>query len=146
MRRTLSRFKVIGRGTRRPHVHSSREHGGSLNPPVQLLLILRWSARTTSVLVLGMIGAFLVGTGLEPTALSAQEWILMMFLLWTLVGLILAWRWPLRGGAMSLAGLIGFHAVEWLTSGRLPSGWFFPALAVPGLLFMAAAYLRYRNV
>ncbi len=144
MRRTLSRFKEIGRGARRPRVHGSREHGGTLNPPVQLLLILRWSARATSVLVLGMIGAFLVGNGINAARLSPHEWILMLFLLWTFVGLIVAWRWPFPGGALSLVGLIGFFALEWFVTGQLPAGWFFPALAVPGVLFVASARLARR--
>ena len=144
MRRTLSRFKIVGRGTRRPRVRGARGLVGSLNPPVQLLLILRLSARASSVLVLGMIGAFLVGNGLDAGKLTALEWILMLFLLWTLVGLVLAWRWPLGGGILSLLGLIGFHALDWIVSGRPPSGWFFPAMAVPGLLFVASSPRRAR--
>lgn len=145
MRRTFSRFKVVGRGSRRPRVHGFREHGGTLTPPVQLVLILRWSARATSVLVLGMIGAFIVGHGLDAGALTAREWIMMLFLMWTLVGLILAWRWALRGGVLSLLGLTGFHILEWLTTGALPGGWFFPALATPGVLFIASAILQRRG-
>jgi len=145
MRRTRSRFTLPGRAARRPLVHGLREHGGSLNPPVQLLLILRWSARASSVLVLGMIGAFLVGSGLEPGALTALEWILMLFLLWTLIGLIVAWRWPLWGGMLSLLGLVGFHVLEWTAAGRPPSGVFFPAMAVPGVLFLASASRRWRT-
>jgi hypothetical protein len=144
MRRTLSRFKVVGRGARRPRVRGSREHGGTLRPPVQLLLITRWSARATSVLALGMIGAFVLRHGLAPAALSAREWILMLFLLWSLVGLILAWRWPLPGGALSLVGLIGFHVLEWVASGQLPGGWFFPALAIPGALFLVSGRAAHR--
>lgn len=144
MRRTLSRFKMVGRGARRPRVHASREHGGTQHPPVQLVLITRWSARATSVLALGMVGAFLLGHGLEPVRLTAREWILMLFLLWSLVGLILAWRWPLPGGTLSLVGLMGFHVLEWVATGRLPGGWFFPALAVPGLLFLLSGRVAQR--
>ncbi len=144
MRKTLSRFKTIGRGARRPRVHGARGHGGTLLPPVRLLVILRWSARATSALVLGMMGAFLVGHGLQFSRLTAREWILMLFLTWSLVGLILAWRWPLRGGVLSLAGLLGFYLIEWAGSGNVPGGAFFPALAVPGVLFIASSVLRRR--
>lgn len=76
-------------------------------------------------------------------ALSSIEWIMMLLLSWTSVGLILAWRWEARGGAMSLASVVALHILGWTTD-SLPLGWALPAFALPGLLFVASSHVARR--
>ena len=141
MRRSVTHSKLRPRfGLRRLHVSAGRTSAGTLAPPVQLRLLLRWSARATSAFAVAMLLGGVFATGLDPAALAPREWILMLFFLWTAVGMVLAWRWEARGATLSLAGLVGFHLVEWAGSGSWPRGWAFPALAVPGLLFLASAW------
>ncbi len=53
-----------------------------------------------------------------------------------LLGFLVGWKWDGLGEVVSLGALIGFYLVELLRSGRLPGGWAFPSLAVPGVLFL----------
>ena len=142
MRRSASSSRLRPRGgVRRLHVLAARSQAGTLQPPVQVRLFLRWSARATSLCVLGFLALFALGAKVDLAALEPIEWIQMLFFLWTAVGMILAWRWEARGGMLSLLGLLAFHVTEWSTSGRWPRGWALPALAVPGLLFLASAWV-----
>jgi len=120
------------------HVFQGRDWGGTLNPPVRSQLILRWSARASSALVLGFLGAFLVGVGLDTSLMRTLDWILMVLLALMGVGLVLAWRWEGWGGALALVALGSFFLTEWSSSGSWPTGWAFPSLALPGVLFIAA--------
>ena len=142
MRRSASSSRLRPRGgVRRLHVLAARSQAGTLQPPVQVRLVLRWSARATSLCVLGLLALFAVGAKIDLAALAPVDWIQMLFFLWTAVGMILAWRGEARGGMLSLLGLFAFHLTEWSTSGRWPRGWALPALAVPGLLFLASAWV-----
>lgn len=142
MRRSASTSRLRPRGgVRRLHVLAARSQAGTLQPPVQVKLFLRWSARATSLCVLGWLALFAVGEKFDFAALAPIDWIQMLFFLWAAVGMILAWRWEARGAALSLLGLLAFHLAEWSTSGRWPRGWAFPALAVPGVLFLASAWV-----
>ena len=127
------------------HVFTGRESAGTALPPVRTQLILRWCARATSVLVLGFVAAFLIGNGLDLTALRPLEWTLMGLLAGTCLGLVLAWRWEGWGGALSLVCLGGFHLVQWASTGIWPGGWAFPVVALPGVLFVAARLRGFAN-
>jgi hypothetical protein len=68
-----------------------------------------------------------------------------MALFWTAcVGMVLAWRWPVIGGALSLGGMILFFTVELAVTGGFPRGLFFYLMPLPGLLFLADGFLRRR--
>jgi hypothetical protein len=120
------------------HVFQGRERGGTLHPPVRSQLILRWSARASSALVLGFLGAFFVGVGLDTSLMRSLDWILMFLLALMGVGLLLAWRWEGWGGGLALLALGAFFLTEWSASGSWPHGWAFPSLALPGVLFVAS--------
>jgi hypothetical protein len=138
MRRHGHTGRTHGRGARPWHVFQGRDRGGTLLPPVRSQIILRWSARASSALVLGFLGAFLVGAGLDTGALRGLDWLLMALLALMGVGLLLGWRWEGWGGALALVALGAFFLVEWSTSGSWPGGWAFPSLALPGVLFVAS--------
>jgi len=126
------------RGARVLHVFQGRDRGGTLYPPVRSQLILRWSARASSALVLGFLGAILVGAGLDTSLMNTLDWILMGLLVLMGAGLLLAWRWEGWGGALALVALGTFFLTEWAASGDWPLGLAFPSLAVPGVLFVAS--------
>ena len=138
MRRQGHTGRSHGRGMRVLHVFQGRDQGGTLHPPVRSVLILRWSARASSALVLGFVGAFFVGAGLDTSIMRTLDWILLLFLALMGVGLLLAWRWEGWGGGLALVALGAFFLTEWATSGSWPQGWAFPSLALPGVLFVAA--------
>ena len=138
MRRSAHTTRSHGGGLHPLHVFSGRKNAGTLLPPVRSQLILRWSARACSVLVLGSLLAFAIGTRLDLSALQGRERLLMGLLGGTCLGLLLAWRWEGWGGALSLLSLGTFHLVEWAATGRWPGGWAFPVLAMPGALFVSA--------
>jgi hypothetical protein len=120
-----------------------RDQAGALNPPVRTQLILRWSARLTSTLMLLLL---LISVGVERPdlgALAPVDWILTLFLSWTCVGWILAWRWEARGGALSVASLLALHFVGSATE-SVPPGWALPAMAIPGLFFIASSFVGQR--
>jgi hypothetical protein len=52
------------------------------------------------------------------------------------VGLLLAWRWELMGGGISLLSLIAFYAWLGWQDGSLPRGGILPLLGLPALLFI----------
>lgn len=138
MRRQGHTGRTHGRGIRALHVFQGRDQGGTLNPPVRSELILRWSARASSALVLGFLCTFLVLAGFDTSLMSTLDWILMLLLALMGVGLLLAWRWEGWGGGLALLALGSFFLTEWATSGTWPTGWAFPSLALPGALFVAA--------
>jgi hypothetical protein len=99
------------------------------------LLIVRWIARTLSVLILLFWGYFIVahifGTAAQSSRpLTANDSVQFAMVVFWLVGLALAWRWELAGAVMALAaaiigGLINPLAV---TLGLVPS--------IPAVLFL----------
>lgn len=97
----------------------------------------RWLARGLSLLVAGSVVLFFVGYGgFDPLEMSGAE-SAEMFLFWAAwLGLLVAWRWELLGGAMTLGGILLFYGVEFLTDGHFPRGWAFAAIALPGALFL----------
>jgi len=144
MRRLGHTRRTHARGRRALHVFTGREAAGRANPPVAVQLILRWSARASSLLVLVFLLAFLFGTNLNLARLRPLEGVLLLFLLILCAGLVLAWRWEGWGGGIALVALGGFHLVEWTFSGSWPGGWAFPALALPGMLFVASRLVGVR--
>lgn len=138
MRRTGHARRAHPRGLRALHVFTGRDRAGSANPPVAVQLILRWSARASSMLVLGFLLASLFGTDLNLAALGKLEAVLLVCLLTLGAGLVVAWRWEGWGGSIALIALGCFFLVQWSVSGSWPGGWAFPALAVPGVLFVAS--------
>lgn len=73
---------------------------------------------------------------MNPQVLTAQELVLMLFFFTTWLGLLIAWRRELVGGAMTVGGMLSFYFFHLIAAGHLPRGWAFCLLALPGLLFL----------
>jgi hypothetical protein len=101
---------------------------------------IRWTARFGSVASLLVLAAFIFGDterGVSPTAL---EWLgIAFFPGGVIVGMLLAWRKELLGGAITAASLLGFYAWHFSVSGKLSAGPWFILLAAPGILFLVAS-------
>ena len=102
------------------------------------LLVLRWLARITGLILAGLVLLFVVGEG-PPNPVrqpfSVQLEFLAMFLM--LAGFLLGWRWEAVGGIVAVAGFAIFFATEMVVNGR-PPGRAIPLFAIPGLLFFAS--------
>lgn len=109
------------------------------------LAVLRWTARTIALLLFGLILLLLVGEGFNPLDLDATEAILSICLLIAWLGLVVLWRWEGLGGLMVVGGILGFCGAQLATSGRLPGGWVFPLLVVPGVLILLCRWKRPRS-
>lgn len=100
--------------------------------------LLLWTARVLSVVVLVVLLLFLFGEGAfsDPSALSAKEWIgLLFFPFGVIAGMLIAWWRAGLGAAITLGSLSLFYISDWLFSGNLPRGPFFMLFSLPGLLF-----------
>jgi hypothetical protein len=105
---------------------------------------LRWAARLLAVVLVGLVVLIYVGEGgFNPLKLSSVEAVQHVFFFTALAGMILAWRWPLTGGAISIVGILMFFAVEFAVTGRLPHG-LFPLMPLPGILFLLSGIISRR--
>jgi hypothetical protein len=104
---------------------------------------LRWTARLLAAGLVGLVAVFIVGTGgFNPARLTATEAVLMTCFLASCVGLVVAWRWEVLGGAISVGAMALFLAVEFGMRGALPRGPVFYLMLVPGVLFLFDGCLR----
>ena len=104
-----------------------------------LLLVLRWLARITGLMLAGLGLFFVVGEGPPHPVrqpISVQLEFLAMLLM--LAGFLLGWRWEAAGGILAVVGFAVFFATEMVVNGRQP-GRAIPLFAIPGVLFLATA-------
>jgi hypothetical protein len=106
-----------------------------------LAIIFRWIARVIGIVLVGLVMLIAIGEGV-PNLFTQPVVIQIGFLALALIllGFLLAWRWEIVGGSMSLAGWFLFIAAErinWRHSS------FFVLLAVPGLLFLSSSFLHW---
>jgi hypothetical protein len=111
-----------------------------------LLRLIHWSARVTSLLLLGLVIVIVIGHGGPPNVLgqptAVQLELASMGLM--LLGLLLGWVREGLGGLLVILGLAAFNIVELAVNGR-PALGAFPLFAVPAVLFLLSALLRWRN-
>jgi hypothetical protein len=109
--------------------------------PRNICVPLVWAARLLSLLSIVVILLIFIGEAesFELAGVTFQEWLGLLFFPFGLaLGMIIAWRWELTGGAITIGSLLAFYLVEWAFSGSFPRGPYFMILAMPGLIFIAA--------
>jgi hypothetical protein len=118
----------------------------SLRLPGSVLEVgLRWTARLLAAALVSLVlVVFIGGCGFNPVQLRPVEALQMALFLATCMGMVVAWRWPLVGGALSTAGILLFFAVEFAVAGRFPRGPVFHLMLLPGILFLLSACVRRR--
>jgi hypothetical protein len=109
---------------------------------------VRWTARVLSALLVGLVLVMFIGlsidAGFRPPRLTGVETVLMIFFWTACVGMVVAWRRQVIGGALSLGGMILFFAVEFAVNGRLPRGFALYLMLLPGALFLLSSFLSRR--
>jgi hypothetical protein len=106
---------------------------------------LRWTARLLAAILVGLVLVIYIGEGgLNPLKLRPVDALQKTHFLTACIGLGIAWRWPLLGGAISTVGMLLFFATEVAVTGRLPNGLVFPLILVTGMLFLLSACIRRR--
>ena len=106
-----------------------------------LLTILRWTARVTSLLSTGVLLLFLIGEGdwTEVPQITPMEWIsVTLFPLGVIVGMMIAWWKEGTGAVIGLLALAGFYLWNVAAYGSPPRGRYFLLFSLP--LFLFAAY------
>jgi hypothetical protein len=114
---------------------------------VGLEVCVRWTARVLTALLVGLVLVMFVGVtvdgGFHPLKLKGVEPIQMIFFWTACIGMVVALRWQVIGGALSLAGMIPFFAVEFVVRGGVPRGVILYLMLVPGILFLLSAVIRH---
>jgi hypothetical protein len=108
---------------------------------------MRWAARILGLISVGLFAWFAVEFG--PEIIPTLSWTdpqgipLLFFLAVALVGVIIAWRWELVGGAMAVVGAIGITALVCGGSGfdMLYCGILFTLpLLIAGILYLGCCW------
>ena len=108
--------------------------------------VVRWTARALGTFIAGMLLLFMIGEHYNPFTMRPFDAVHTMFMpVAVLVGLLLAWRWELLGGAVATGGMIGWYALLFARSGQLGAGWAPLLITLPGLLFILSWLLRRRT-
>jgi hypothetical protein len=104
----------------------------------KVLLVVRWSARITSLMLVALVLVFMVGEG-PPNPFKQPSSVQVEFLGMALMlaGFLLGWRWEAMGGIMAVVGFAAFFATELVVNGRPPGG-AIPLFVVPGVLFLVS--------
>src|SRR6516165_6611821 len=119
--------------------------GDVMNPSYpKLALILRWLARLTGLLSIGVLLLFMIG---DDGLISRNAWIkvrpnewiqLLLFPFGVLVGLGLGWWREGLGAGVAAVSLAAFYLSHACLTGRLPGGPWFLIFTAPGILFFAS--------
>jgi hypothetical protein len=114
--------------------------------PWRLTRVVAWSARITSLLLLGLVIVIFIGEGGPPNVFRQPPPVQLEFasLGLMLIGLVLGWIREGVGGLLVLLGLVAFNTVELAVNSR-PALGAFPLFAVPGVLFLLSALVRPRS-
>jgi hypothetical protein len=114
----------------------------------RLALVLRWLARVTGLLSIGVLLLFLTGEdGLISgwAKVRPGEWLgLLFFPFGVILGLALAWWREALGGAVAAVSVTAFYVEQVLLAGRLPGGPWFLIFTAPAVLFFAS-WLAHRR-
>ena len=82
------------------------------------VVLVRWSARILSGLIVLFFGFFLVAhlvgdQGRPSRPLVSSDYVILGTLVVSLVGLLLAWKWELAGAAVALIAILVCAVVNW---------------------------------
>ena len=107
-----------------------------------LAAVCRWTGRSIGIFFVVTMVIIAIGEGGMPNPLTLPVWGQLIFLGLALVviGILLAWRWEMTGGIVSLVGyLLGIVPLHLSPRGLTL---FYLLLIVPALLLLTSALLR----
>ena len=103
---------------------------------------VRWAARISGLLLVGLVLLIAIGEGGPPNILAqplpVQIEFAAMFLM--LVAFLVGWRWEAVGGVAAIAGFLLFLATELVVNGKPPGG-AISLFAIPGVLLLISSGL-----
>jgi hypothetical protein len=100
-------------------------------------LILRWSARGLSLIVIGSLVLFLFGERFPPITVLH-----ICFPFGVMLGLILAWFFERIGVIITIVSITAFYSIHYFQDGKLPTGPFFLISGTPSILFLVSMLIR----
>ena len=105
------------------------------------LVVLRWAARLTGLLVTFGYVTIVAAEILQPHSAAPpsqlREWVGIILLSVACLAVVAAWRWELPSTALSLAALVSFVAVVGVDQPRVVA-----VLATPGILHLLDWLIR----
>jgi hypothetical protein len=102
---------------------------------------IRLIARISSLVILGLEIAFLIGEGVYPS--GVDKWIgFLFFPVGISLGMILAWWKESLGGSITVGCLALFYLIHFIFTQTFPSGLGWITFSLPGFLFLLYWYLR----
>jgi hypothetical protein len=109
---------------------------------------LRLLARVASLVSLLGLGLLYFGEGLDPTHLTAVDWVgFACFPMGVVIGMGLAWRLEWAGGLLSVASLGCFYLTSSLfTNGGFPQSPAFAVFTAPAVVFLLTGWLSYQQL
>ncbi len=103
--------------------------------------LLTWTARVTSLGVIGALALVLTGENGGGPA-GWQEWLyLALFPVGFSIAYLAAWKWPRQGALAALACMVLSQVVIWRTF-DLQAYLVWAVLCIPALLFLFSARIR----
>ena len=104
---------------------------------------VRWAARITGALLVGLFVLIAIGEGGPPNILGRPVPVQLESagMLMMLVGFLVGWRWEAVGGVLAIAGFGTFLVTEMVVNGKPPGG-AIPLFLIPGVLFLISFGLR----
>jgi hypothetical protein len=110
---------------------------------LRLLSVIEGLARITSIASVALLIMLFLGEGLDPSAITRNEWMgLVFFPIGVVIGMVVAWWKEGLGAAITLGSLAAFYLVwGWLLRNHI-GGWAFVTFASPGFLFLLHWLLR----
>ena len=108
--------------------------------------VVRWSARIISGLIVLFFGFFLVAhlvgdQGRPSRPLVWNDYVVLVTLIVSLVGLLLAWKWEFAGAAIALIAILICAVVNWRVL-------VFPGTLLPicSVLYLISWWIDYSNL
>ncbi|MBT3240314.1 MAG: hypothetical protein HON98_11570 [Chloroflexi bacterium] len=116
----------------------------------KFVAVLRWAARLLSLIPIGiLIGDLFLPHMTEFSIMSPDQWLNLILVILSVVGLAIAWRWEGLGGIISLVSLslLLFTNLA-LNGGNINPIGFLAILIVifPGVLFVVCWYSSKSNM
>jgi hypothetical protein len=111
-------------------------------PKDRLTARIRWVARGLGLALIGVVLLFFIGEGIMggdmpnlPT-MSLSEDFMLLALLMTLLGIVVAWHWEGIGGLLIVGSVLLFESINALSLGYWRIGVLDPFFLLVGLLFL----------
>jgi hypothetical protein len=94
-------------------------------------------------MVLSFFIADIAWGGTNRFKLNIRDALALTWLFITCIGMVVAWRWPFIGGAITTAGILLYYAVS-IVRGMFLNNEYFDLMLWASILFMVSAIIRRR--